>query len=208
MSDQTLPAASVNGSRPGASLGGCGRHSMAPCPSAIEGRPQRDRDYRPWLERLPTYFCECSRRTIREGGGNHPLDCRDRASTDGAVRFVLPPGEVTFVDRVHGELTVDAPRLDGAGVSYDAVMEPLFGDNYAWQLDGAGAQITFIRDQGEPRWMRTRFFVADKQEVTSTSAPASPCVACSLVSSPAAARQWKSIRPIQTRICDLVHGWM
>lgn len=72
-----------------------------------EVAPQRDRDYRPWLERLPTYVCACSRRTIREGGGEHPIACRDRGSTVGAVRFRLPDGEVTFHDRVHGDLTVD-----------------------------------------------------------------------------------------------------
>ncbi|MCB9846759.1 MAG: hypothetical protein H6811_12335, partial [Phycisphaeraceae bacterium] len=72
-----------------------------------EVRPQRERDYQPWLDRLPTYFCECSRRTIREGGGNHPLSCRSAGSTQGAVRFLLPPGEVHFVDRVHGELVID-----------------------------------------------------------------------------------------------------
>ena len=59
------------------------------------------------FERLPTYFCACSRRTIREGGGEHPLSCRAAGSTSGAVRFVLPPGEVTFEDRVHGTITVD-----------------------------------------------------------------------------------------------------
>jgi glutamyl-tRNA synthetase len=67
-----------------------------------EVSPQRDRRYEPWLAMLPTYFCACTRRTIAEGSGNHPLACRERGSTDGAVRFALPDREVVFSDRVHG----------------------------------------------------------------------------------------------------------
>jgi len=65
--------------------------------------PQRDRDYAPWLAALGrTYRCECTRRTIAEGGGKHPLSCRTRGSTQGSVRFALPDAPVRFVDRVHG----------------------------------------------------------------------------------------------------------
>lgn len=72
-----------------------------------EVRPQRDRDYRPWLEVLARYHCLCTRRTIREGGGNHPRSCRSAGATDGAVRFMLPDGIVVFHDRVHGAHRID-----------------------------------------------------------------------------------------------------
>ncbi|MEZ4319838.1 MAG: glutamate--tRNA ligase family protein [Myxococcota bacterium] len=65
--------------------------------------PQRDRDYPRWLGSLPdTYVCACTRRTIQEGGGNHPLGCRTRGSVNGAVRYALPDRWVRFNDRVHG----------------------------------------------------------------------------------------------------------
>lgn len=71
-----------------------------------EVAPQRDRRYPPWLELLDTYVCGCSRRSIREDGGNHPLTCRDAGATEGSQRFRLPAGPISFVDRVHGPLTV------------------------------------------------------------------------------------------------------
>jgi glutamyl/glutaminyl-tRNA synthetase len=74
-----------------------------------EVRPQRNRAYEPWLDMLPgTYFCECTRRTIAEGGGKHPLECRVRGSTRGAVRFTLNDRHETFADRVHGARTIRA----------------------------------------------------------------------------------------------------
>ncbi len=74
-----------------------------------EVAPQRDREYAPWLDALDeTYFCGCTRRTIAEGGGRHPLDCRTRGTTSGAVRFALPDRHERFVDRVHGSRTVRA----------------------------------------------------------------------------------------------------
>lgn len=68
--------------------------------------PQRDRDYGPWLAGLDTYVCGCSRRSIQEGGGRHPLACRTAGSTEGAIRFVLPDRAVDFVDRVHGARSI------------------------------------------------------------------------------------------------------
>lgn len=72
-----------------------------------ETPPQRHRDYGAWLGALPdTYVCACTRRTITEGGGNHPLECRTRGSTVGAVRYALPDRVVRFGDRVHGPRAV------------------------------------------------------------------------------------------------------
>lgn len=63
---------------------------------------QSDRDYAPWLARLPTYACTCTRARPTAA-----CTCRDAAHADGAIRFRVPDGTVTVVDRRHGARTVD-----------------------------------------------------------------------------------------------------
>ncbi|MEQ1502495.1 MAG: glutamate--tRNA ligase family protein [Myxococcota bacterium] len=71
-----------------------------------ETPPQRLRDYTPWLDRLraSTYRCTCSRREV---AGPYPGTCRGAAHAEGGIRFRLPPGEVTWVDRRFGPRTID-----------------------------------------------------------------------------------------------------
>lgn len=66
---------------------------------------QSTRDYTPWLARLPTYRCVCTRAQV--GGAAYAGTCRSAGHVDGAVRFVLPRGSLTFVDRRCGLRTVD-----------------------------------------------------------------------------------------------------
>ncbi|MEM6931656.1 MAG: tRNA glutamyl-Q(34) synthetase GluQRS, partial [Myxococcota bacterium] len=76
-----------------------------------EVRPQRERDYAPWLAKLASaglaYRCTCTRRSLRATGGRYPGTCRDRGLTEGAWRFRLPEGPVSFVDRRFGSRIVD-----------------------------------------------------------------------------------------------------
>ena len=72
--------------------------------------PQSARDYAPWLARLPTYRCVCTRKQL--GGGPYVGTCRDAGHEDGAVRFRLPPGELVFVDGAFGPQRV-APLAFG-----------------------------------------------------------------------------------------------
>ncbi|MEN0065895.1 MAG: tRNA glutamyl-Q(34) synthetase GluQRS [Myxococcota bacterium] len=73
--------------------------------------PQRDRDYRPWLERLEAsghlYWCTCTRKDLRATGGRYPGTCRNAGHRQGALRFRLPDGPVTFHDRRFGPREVD-----------------------------------------------------------------------------------------------------
>jgi glutamyl/glutaminyl-tRNA synthetase len=72
-----------------------------------ETPPQSTRDYRPWLERLDTYHCACTRKLLAE----RPCPCRDARHTAGSIRWRLPRGSVTFHDRRMGRVDVDPTRF-------------------------------------------------------------------------------------------------
>ncbi len=82
-----------------------------------EVSPQRDRDYRPWLQALaPTvYRCACTRARVAAEGfradGGCPGGCRDTPRVGGRVRFRISPGEVVISDRRFGTNRVDPARL-------------------------------------------------------------------------------------------------
>ncbi|MEO5819332.1 MAG: glutamate--tRNA ligase family protein [Vicinamibacteraceae bacterium] len=78
-----------------------------------ETPPQSARDYTPALARLAphTYRCGCTRAASREAGGACVAACRSRGLTDGAIRFALPAGVETIVDRALGQSTVDLATL-------------------------------------------------------------------------------------------------
>jgi glutamyl/glutaminyl-tRNA synthetase len=90
-----------------------------------ETPPQSARDYAPALARLAphTYRCACTRAASREvGGGLDPRSadarrpgcvagCRTRGLGDGALRFALPDGVETIVDRARGRTDVDLATL-------------------------------------------------------------------------------------------------
>ena len=90
-----------------------------------ETPPQSQRDYAPALARLAphTYRCACTRAASRDAGGALPRrsadarrpgcvgGCRTRGLQAGAVRFALPRGVETIVDRARGRTDVDLATL-------------------------------------------------------------------------------------------------
>ena len=78
-----------------------------------ETPPQSQRDYAPALARLAphTYRCACTRAASREAGGACIAGCRTRGLLEGAVRFALPRGIETIVDRARGRTDVDLATL-------------------------------------------------------------------------------------------------
>lgn len=78
-----------------------------------ETPPQSARDYAPALARLAphTYRCACTRAASREAGGACVGGCRHRGLATGAVRFALPGGVETIVDRARGRSEVDLATL-------------------------------------------------------------------------------------------------
>ena len=78
-----------------------------------EAKPQSQRDYAPALARLAphTYRCACTRAISRDAGGACVGGCRKRGLTEGAIRFALPHGIETIVDRARGRTDVDLSTL-------------------------------------------------------------------------------------------------
>jgi glutamyl-Q tRNA(Asp) synthetase len=78
-----------------------------------ETPPQSQRDYAPALARLAphTYRCACTRAASRDAGGACVGGCRTRGLDDGAIRFALPHGIETIVDRARGRTDVDLATL-------------------------------------------------------------------------------------------------
>ena len=71
-------------------------------------------------------------------------------------------GEVT-VTLSAGSLRLSAPAADAAGIPYDPVLAPASPRNFVLTLDGQQWLLTFIHGSaGEPTWMRTRLFVAER----------------------------------------------
>lgn len=83
----------------------------------LETPRQSRRTYAPTLERLAPrlYHCRCTRAeraAAVPAGAGCPGRCAARNYPDGAIRFALRPGQVTFEDRRWGKRQVD-PRVFG-----------------------------------------------------------------------------------------------
>jgi len=64
---------------------------------------QSQRHYGPWLDRLDTYRCICTRKLLAQ----RPCPCGEADHPDGAVRWRRPDGAVAFLDRRWGLQLVD-----------------------------------------------------------------------------------------------------
>lgn len=113
--------------------------------SACHGR------YADALASLATYGCTCTRRQIREATmvspGAEPIypgTCRHRAASDAsaAVRWAVPPGQVTVSDRVFGPSTQDVAAEVGDFVLRRA--DGAWSYQLAVVLDDAAMQITDV----------------------------------------------------------------
>jgi glutamyl/glutaminyl-tRNA synthetase len=138
---------------------------------------QSTREYAPALAALAgrTYYCECTRAEIQEGGGVYSGRCRSRGLQDGAIRFRLPDTQITIHDRARGLHTVDLAamgdpvlrRRDGlyaynlavvADDRDDGVTEVVRGEDL---LDQTAVQLCLWEALGAPAptWLHTPLIV-------------------------------------------------
>ncbi|MGF1680725.1 tRNA glutamyl-Q(34) synthetase GluQRS [Photobacterium minamisatsumaniensis] len=61
-----------------------------------------------WLAHGQAYYCQCSRKQIKEAGGFYPGTCRDlqRPATDSAIRLKVDLPVTHFDDRRHGRIEI------------------------------------------------------------------------------------------------------
>jgi glutamyl-Q tRNA(Asp) synthetase len=112
-----------------------------------ETPPQSQRDYAPALARLAprTYRCACTRADSRDAGGACVGGCRSLGLSAGAIRFALPSGVETIVDRARGRSDVDLATLadpvlqrrDGCGTYTLAVVADDIADGVTEVARGA-----------------------------------------------------------------------
>lgn len=139
---------------------------------------QSERDYGEALQSLQslTYRCGCTRAQIRATGGVYQGTCRKRGLTQGALRFRVPEGTVTFYDDRWGPRQEDPSRFgdpvfqrkDGI-ISYnlavvvddmrDGVTEVVRGADL---LDYSALQARIWSSLGgtPPRWMHSPLIVS------------------------------------------------
>lgn len=104
-----------------------------------------------WLEQGQAYFCQCSRREIKQRGGVYDGHCRNRHLKHGAIRLHCPSPANGFLDRLRGWIP-----LDNALAHEDLAIrrsDGLYAYNLAVVIDDIFSEITEIvrgRDLLEP----------------------------------------------------------
>ncbi|MGF1727408.1 tRNA glutamyl-Q(34) synthetase GluQRS [Photobacterium nomapromontoriensis] len=97
-----------------------------------------------WLAQQQAYYCQCSRKQIKEAGGFYPGTCQHKRllGTDYAIRLKVDNPVTAFNDCLHGRITIPQPlaqedfiirRRDG-----------LFAYNLAVVLDDIAQGITEV----------------------------------------------------------------
>ncbi|GHA53780.1 tRNA glutamyl-Q(34) synthetase GluQRS [Photobacterium aphoticum] len=97
-----------------------------------------------WLANQQAYYCQCSRKQIKEAGGFYPGTCRDRhlPATDSAIRLKVDQPVTRFVDQLHGTMHIPA-----ALAAEDFIIrrrDGLFAYNLAVVLDDIEQGITEV----------------------------------------------------------------
>ncbi|MCB9744888.1 MAG: beta-lactamase family protein [Alphaproteobacteria bacterium] len=72
-------------------------------------------------------------------------------------------GRMIFTETESG-LSVDMPRLDLYDVPYSSEVIPYLPGVFVLTVQGYQIPLSFIEDEGAPRWARTRVFVAERSD--------------------------------------------
>ena len=95
-----------------------------------------------WLKSGKAYYCDCSRKQIKEHGGYYLGTCRDKGLKKGAIRLRMTKPTADFIDQKHGLMTV-AEAL----VNEDFIIkrrDGLFAYNLAVVLDDIDQGVTEV----------------------------------------------------------------
>ncbi|NOI66188.1 tRNA glutamyl-Q(34) synthetase GluQRS [Vibrio sp. 99-8-1] len=97
-----------------------------------------------WLDNQQAYYCQCSRKQIKQNGGFYQGTCRQKnvASTGNAIRLVMQHPTYQFQDKKHGIITIP-PQL----ANEDFIIkrrDGLFAYNLAVVIDDIEQNITEV----------------------------------------------------------------
>lgn len=95
-----------------------------------------------WLENGDAYYCQCTRKQIKEHGGYYPGTCRDKGLKEGAIRLKMTKPIADFLDQKHGLMTIPE-----ALVNEDFIIkrrDGLFAYNLAVVLDDIDQGVTEV----------------------------------------------------------------
>ena len=95
-----------------------------------------------WLENGDAYYCQCTRKQIKEHGGYYLGTCRDKGLKEGAIRLKMTKPIANFLDQKHGLMTMP-PAL----VNEDFIIkrrDGLFAYNLAVVLDDIDQGVTEV----------------------------------------------------------------
>ncbi|MGF1699971.1 tRNA glutamyl-Q(34) synthetase GluQRS [Photobacterium makurazakiensis] len=97
-----------------------------------------------WLTHGQAYYCQCSRKQIKEAGGFYPGTCRDlqRPATDSAIRLKVDLPVTHFNDRRHGRIEI--PHLLAEEDFIIRRRDGLYAYNLAVVLDDIEQGITEV----------------------------------------------------------------
>ena len=73
-----------------------------------------DARYSSWLNKIfeqqRAYYCQCTRRKIKDAGGTHNSNCRFEGATSGAIRLINDLPIRQFRDRFKGNVSITDPH--------------------------------------------------------------------------------------------------
>ncbi|YCO04204.1 tRNA glutamyl-Q(34) synthetase GluQRS [Vibrio sp. VNB-15] len=95
-----------------------------------------------WLKNGDAYYCQCTRKQIKQHGGYYPGTCRDKDLKEGAIRLKMTKPIAHFFDQKQGTMTIPE-----ALVNEDFIIkrrDGLFAYNLAVVLDDIDQGVTEV----------------------------------------------------------------
>ncbi|OIQ25261.1 tRNA glutamyl-Q(34) synthetase GluQRS [uncultured Vibrio sp.] len=120
-----------------------------------------------WLDSKEAYFCQCTRKQIKQSGGFYLGTCRDATITSNepcSVRFKVPQAIDHFIDQKHGQIDIPASLADEDFIIKRR--DGLYAYNLAVVLDDIDQGITEVvrgADLIEPTGRQINLYHAMKQ---------------------------------------------
>lgn len=95
-----------------------------------------------WLTNGDAYYCQCTRKQIKQHGGFYPGTCRDKNLKQGAIRLKMTQPVASFLDQKHGQMLIPEQL-----VNEDFIIkrrDGLFAYNLAVVLDDIDQGVTEV----------------------------------------------------------------